>query len=95
MAINYVFFALTRRSSWQDGLGVLWRRFWSTYLTRTRDIELTEVAAPYLAWRALVLCNPRWYPDVAAEVRTRLLDRVEDALVAPRFLPESAEELFR
>jgi hypothetical protein len=94
MAINFVFFALGARASWKDGLGVLWRRFWRTYLAGTGDLQLTEVAAPFLAWRALVLCHPRWYPDVAAEVRTQLLDLVEDALLSPRFRPERAEALF-
>jgi hypothetical protein len=94
MAINYVFFALPDRSSWARGLGPLWRRFWASYLSGTGDAELGEVAAPFFAWRALVLCNPRWYPEAGAEVRERLLGFAERLLGAPRFAPEMAEELF-
>ncbi len=95
MAINYVFFALQQeRRAWPRGMGLLWRAFWATYLDGTGDTELGEVAAPFFAWRALVLCNPRWYPEVAADARERLLGLIERLLVGPRFAPELAEELF-
>jgi hypothetical protein len=95
MAIHYLFFALRDRATWAGGFAPLWYAFWSTYLDGSGDAELTQVVAPFLAWRALVLCSPRGYPDVDAAVRSRLLGLVEHALESASFVPESAEELFR
>jgi hypothetical protein len=95
MAINFLFFGLRDRDAWAAGFAPLWRSFWSTYLEGSGDRALLEVAAPFLAWRALVLCSPRWYPDLDAASRTRLLGFIERTLDAARFAPEAAEELFR
>jgi hypothetical protein len=94
MAINYVFFALGAPGSWQGGFGALWELFWSRYLDATGDTGVLEVAAPFLAWRALVLSSPRWYPEFDAGARDRLLGLVERTLDAPRFDPRWAAELF-
>ena len=94
MSINFVFFALVEPGSWQAGYAELWRRFWQNYLTKAADRELLDVAAPYLAWRGLVVSNPTWYPHVSNDVRHALLGFVEQALDAPRFDPASAEALF-
>lgn len=93
MAINYVFFAMEAPGAWAGGLGALWRRFWTVYLDESRDTGLVEVVAPFLAWRALVVCSPRFYPHLGAEARDTLLDWIEYVLDAPRFAPESAEGL--
>ena len=95
LAINYVFFAVDRPGAWARGLGALWHRLWSRYLRATSDRELLEVAAPWLAWRALVVANPRWYPKLSAKGRDRLLGWIERALDAPRFDPASADEVAR
>ncbi len=97
MAVNFVFFALCAadpRAAWARAFGPLWRRFLTTYLDATGDQELLEVAAPFLAWRGLVLASPLWYPDLATPARDTLLSLVERALDAPRFDPAFAEELF-
>lgn len=94
MAVNYVFFALDAPASWARGLGPLWRTFWGTYLAGSGDRALGEVAAPFFAWRGLVLASPRWYPDLSARARDRLLGFVEAILAAPRFEPAAAERLF-
>jgi aminoglycoside phosphotransferase (APT) family kinase protein len=94
LAVNYIFFALDAPAAWADGLGPLWRRFWSTYLERRPDEELLACLAPYLAWRGLVVCCPRFYPALSEAGRDRLLGLVERALDAPRFDPAWAEELF-
>lgn len=95
MAVNFVFFAADRPGSWANGLGPLWRRFWEVYLRESGDGRLLEVAAPWLAWRSLVVCSPRFYPNLPAQARDAILGLAERALDAGRFQPEWAEELFR
>ena len=94
MALNYVFFALDHTSAWRSGLGSLWRRFWRIYQGLRADPELLQVAPPFLAWRALAMGCPRFYPDVTAEMRDTLLALAEGALAAERFDPDSVEALF-
>ncbi len=95
LAVNYVFFALDRRAAWPRGLGPLWRRFWDAYQDGSGDGALLEVAAPFLAWRALVICCPRFYPGLSPGGRDALLSLAERALGAARFEPAWAEEIFR
>lgn len=95
MAVNFVFFAIDRRSSWERGLGRLWRLFWETYLRESGDDGLLEVAAPWLAWRCLVVASPRFYPNLPEGARDAILGLAERALQAPRFDPGWADDLFR
>lgn len=94
LAINFLFFGLEHRAGWARGLGQLWSRFWKTYL-KGGDEGLLDVVAPFFAWRALVLCNPAWYPHVREEDRERLLGLAERVLGEPRFEPEWAAEVMR
>lgn len=98
LAINYVFFGLPGqaedRAAWEQALGPLWHRFWQRYLAQSGDDEVLEVAPPFLAWRALVLANPVWYPALPAGCRGKLLDLAEQALAAGRLEPGRAEDLF-
>jgi hypothetical protein len=59
------------------------------------DDELLACAPPFFAWRALVVCNPRFYPALSERGRDRLLALAERSLDAHRFEPAWAEELFR
>lgn len=93
MAINYVFFALEQPAHFA-GLLSLWQRFWATYLEASGDRGLLSVAAPFFAWRALVVSSPRFYPALPAEARDALLSLAERALDAPAFDPAWAEDLF-
>jgi len=94
LSLNYIFFALEAPGSWRAAFGPLYRAFFQTYLERTGDMELFAVAAPFLAWRALVMTNPRWYPSIQPNTRDVLLGFVERVLCAPRFDLEDAERLF-
>ena len=94
LAINYLFFALEHPEAGCAFLE-LWQAFWRAYMDLTADEGLLESAPPYLAWRAMVLTNPLWYPKVRAEARERLLDLVEKGLEAGRFEPAWAEDYFR
>lgn len=95
MAINFPFFALSAPGSWQTAFGRLYRRFFEVYLAESGDQGMLDVAAPFLAWRGLVLASPVWYPDLPGETRSRLLDWVEQVLVSARFSPDSVEGMFK
>jgi hypothetical protein len=94
LAINYIFFALSTPGTWQSGFRPLWHRFWQVYLDWSGSEGVLDVAPPFLAWRALVLANPRWYPAVTQRVRDALLSFVERALDAQRLDPNDAEQVF-
>lgn len=91
MAINFPFFAQGARGA---GLRALWRRFWQVYRDGRPDDGLLEAAPPFWAWRALVVCNPKWYPALPAEARDRLLGSAERALAAGGLDLAAAEALF-
>ena len=94
LALNYVFFALEAPGSWASALRTLWQTFFQTYIERTGDTDIFSVGAPFLAWRALVMANPKWYPAVRDTTRDALLGFVERALDAKFFDPNDAERLF-
>ena len=94
MAVNFVLFALDSPRGWA-GLGPLWHRFWHTYLRARPDPSLTAVSPPFFAWRALVVCNPTFYPSLGRAGRDALLGLVEQALELHRLEPAWADELFR
>jgi hypothetical protein len=94
MAINFAFFALGQPGAWRDALQSLWYGFWEGYLSLTGDAGVYDVAAPFFAWRGLVLANPKWYPELKVEDRERILGFVEKTLSAERFAPELADEFF-
>lgn len=93
LSVNYPFFALDHPGAWR-ALGPLWRRFWERYLSETGDAAVLESAPPYLAWRALVLASPRFYPRLSAAARDALLTLAERALDAGRLDLAWAEALF-
>jgi aminoglycoside phosphotransferase (APT) family kinase protein len=94
LTVNYVFFALQSAGSWRRGFAPLWRRFWEATLAAPGGAAVLESAAPFLAWRALVLGCPRFYPALAPAARDALLRLAERALAAPAFDPSWAEEPF-
>jgi len=95
LAINYIFFALEHPGTWSTGFGRLWSRFWKRYLEASDDSEILEIVPPFLAWRTLVLANPKWYPATHPKARDALLRLAEGALEKGRFDPEDAEAAFR
>jgi aminoglycoside phosphotransferase (APT) family kinase protein len=91
LAMNYLFFSLQRSGGLDGALRELWLAFWARYLERTGDRELLEVAAPFIAFRGLVMANPLWYPALAPRLRDTLLRFIENALATERFEPERVE----
>jgi len=93
LAINYFFGAAVHTNSWDGALGRLWQAFFDAYLGETKDDELLEVIAPFLAWRALVLASPVWYPGISPTARDTILRLAEGALASSRFEPDDAHRL--
>jgi len=95
LAVNFLLFAIDEPAAWRGGLGVLWRHWWTSYFAFRDDAELLAAAPPFLAWRILVVCNPRFYPRLSARGRDRLLGFARETLAAHVLDPINAEELFR
>jgi hypothetical protein len=92
LAMNYLFFSLQRSGRLEGDFERLWLGFWTRYLERSGDRELLEVAAPFLAFRGLVMANPLWYPALAAGVREAIVRFVVNVLDEDSFDPARAQE---
>ncbi len=92
LTLNYLFFSLQRAGRLEGGFETLWLRFWDRYLERSGDREILEAAAPFFAWRALVMANPVWYPALEDALRRRLLRCAVRLLDEERFEPRRANE---
>lgn len=92
LTLNYLFFSLQRSGRLEGDFDTLWRRFWDRYLERSGDPGVLEAAAPFIAWRALVMASPVWYPSLAEGLRRRLFDLVLNVLATERFDPALANE---
>jgi len=95
LAVNFLLFAAPRPAAWLEGLGPLWATFFATYLRRGGDPGVLDTIPPFLAWRALVVCCPRFYPRLGAAERESILGLAERALAAGRLDPAWAGEAFR
>lgn len=92
LSLNYLFFSLQRSGRLEGDFERLWRAFWERYLERSGDAQILEVAAPFFAFRALVMANPLWYPALEAGVRRKVLDFALNVLDAPHFDPARANQ---
>jgi aminoglycoside phosphotransferase (APT) family kinase protein len=90
LGLNYLFFSLRRSGRLEGAFETLWLRFWQRYLEASGDTELLEVAAPFIAWRALVMASPVWYPALEEGLRQKLFDFILNVLAAERFDPARA-----
>jgi Ser/Thr protein kinase RdoA (MazF antagonist) len=92
LAINYLFFGM-RKAARHGERGVaepfrgLFHNFLGTYIETSRDYELLEALPPFLAFRALVLAHPRWYPDLPGSVRSDLAHLAGSLTQLTRFDP--------
>jgi hypothetical protein len=86
--MNYLFFSLQRSERLEGPLETLFRRFWERYLEKSGDRELLEVAAPFFAFRGLVMASPLWYPHLTEGVRQKLFAFIHGVLDVEVFDPE-------
>lgn len=94
LTTNYLFFGLDPGRGVTDPFRTLYRSFWERYLRGSGDGELVEVVAPYIAFRALVMASPVWYPALPPGAREALLGFVEAVLAEPAFDPARAVAFF-
>ena len=92
LTMNYLFFSLGTWGRLAGDFELLWDRFWERYLQATHDTEIMAVAAPFIAFRALVMANPLWYPALAQNVRVALLNLVRNVLNNTCFQPQCVNE---
>ena len=90
LTLNYLFFSLQRCGRLEGDFERLWLRFWERYLERSGDAEILRVAAPFFAFRGLVMANPVWYPALEQQTRERILRFVLSVLDEERFDPAKA-----
>jgi hypothetical protein len=73
LSMNYVFFSLERSGKLEGAFETLFLRFWERYMEKSSDREILQVVAPFFVFRALVMANPVWYPNLAETIRRQLL----------------------
>jgi hypothetical protein len=100
LGVNYLFYALRAQAApAAPGAAAtflaMFRRFLDGYLVASGDDELREVLPPFLAFRALVIAHPRWYPALAPATRSALIALARRLMASRTFdadmLPEVAE----
>jgi hypothetical protein len=85
MTVNYLFASLLRSGKLAGPFEKIFMLFWENYLQRTNDSELLEVAAPFYAWRGLVIASPVWYPRLPVDVRRAIFNFIMNVLAIDRF----------
>jgi hypothetical protein len=85
LTINYIFFSLKNhqdiRGAYLEGLNL----FFDEYIKASADTEITEVVAPFFAFRGAVVANPVFYPEITSEQRKLIFRFVNNVLKADRF----------
>jgi len=90
LTLNYLFFSLQRSGKLEGGLETLFLRFWERYLAKSGDLEILQVAAPFFAFRGLVMASPLWYPSLPDAVRQKILNFIIAVLESNSFDPRKA-----
>ena len=90
LAINYLFFGMRKAARHgQPGVAepfaTLFGDFLTTYIEASHDHDILHVLPPFLAFRALVLAHPRWYPDLSAQLRIDLVHLATSLAASSRF----------
>lgn len=92
MTINYLLNSLIRWGKLQGPFEILFRLFWETYMEASGDKDVTETAAPFFAFRGLVVASPVWYPNLTIDVRRSLFRFIEHVLDSPCFEVDRVNE---
>jgi hypothetical protein len=85
LTINYIFFSVKQYEDISGPYLEALNLFFKEYLTLTHDTELSDVVAPFFAFRGIVVANPVFYPDLTSKQRGLLFSFVKNVLDAERF----------
>ncbi len=85
LTTNYVFSSLRAHGTVTGPYLEALHLFFNEYVTLSGDRELSEVLAPFFAFRGAVVANPVFYPDVTSEVRKKIFAFVRNVLLTDRF----------
>jgi hypothetical protein len=92
MSMNYLLNSLIRWGRLKGPFERLFRLFWDTYVEASLDTEVTATAAPFFAFRGLVVASPVWYPTLSIDVRRKIFCFIRNVLDSPRFEAERVNE---
>lgn len=87
LSINYIFSSILYSGRLDEPFQSMFMSFWDNYLARTNDREMLDVAAPFFAWRGLVVASPVWYPNLPEQIRRTLFNFIQNILADDRFNP--------
>lgn len=95
LGLNYVYYAIKDRGTFDGPFADLFRAFLDRYLQTSGDGELLSVVQPFFAFRALVVANPAFYPDDTKETKRKLLNFGLSVLDTDVFETEKVGEYIR
>jgi Phosphotransferase enzyme family len=87
LCMNFVFFSLMEYGKMAGAFDEALRLFYKEYIGASGDGAVNEVSAPFYAFRAAVVANPLFYPDVTVGVRGKLMAFAHGVLRARTFDP--------
>jgi hypothetical protein len=92
LTINYIFFSIKHygeiRGAYLEGL----KRFFAEYIQASGDKEITRVVAPFFAFRAAVVANPVFYPELSTEARIQIINYARSILSENTFEVEKVND---
>ncbi len=95
LTINYIFFSVKNygdvRGSYIEGLNL----FFDEYIKASGDAEITEVVAPFFAFRGAVVANPIFYPELTLEQRRLIFKFVNNVLNDDKFKLEKVNDYLK
>ena len=95
LAINYLFYSIKHfgdvRGPYLEGL----RLFFDEYTKASGDQGITEVCAPFFAFRGAVIANPVFYPELTLTQRKRIFRFIHNVLDDDCFRVEKVNDYLR
>ncbi|MCX7793410.1 MAG: hypothetical protein N2257_03250 [Thermodesulfovibrionales bacterium] len=93
LTVNYIFFSIKYhglvKSPYTDALEL----FYNEYMELTGDRELLSTVQPFYAFRAAVVGNPVFYPDLTPESRRAIFNFMKNILKKDIFEPDNVNQL--
>jgi hypothetical protein len=92
MSINYLHSAIKDCGAFDSRFEELFRLFLDHCFEKTYDDGFFEVTQPFFAFRALVIANPRFYPEDSLTTKRKLLNFRHSVLEEHRFQVDRISE---